>query len=276
MRRSGNESSTALLAITSSALLLPAYQQAKAQTQPDVTEMGLRYSNYEEDDISSSKAFGGRSERMEVDVVQFHMLAPVADNWSFALDVGWEDMSGASPWFVGQSAEGDPKVAALVEMMTALQDEAEGWLRVVELWRFFEAEPEGNTIHIFRPGEDAPAVSLSFPRQPKADGLCLADFVLPPAEGRRDSVALFVVGAGDGVRDRATADRNTGEYLRSHAIQALAVETAEAAAERLHHRLREAWGFPDPPEMTMNDRFRAAYRGKRYSPGAVSSSNAVA
>ena len=163
--------------------------------------------------------------------------------------------------------EGDAKLTALVEMMGELQNEAEGWLRVVELWRFFEAESEGSTIHIFEPGERAPAASLSFPRQPKTDGLCLADFVLPPAGGRRDSVALFVVGAGDGVRDRATADRNAGEYLRSHAIQALAVETAEAAAERLHHRLREAWGFPDPPETTMKDRFRADYRGKRYSPG---------
>ena len=28
-----------------------------------------------------------------------------------------------------------------------------------------------------------------------------------------------------------------------------------------------AWGFPDPPEMTMPDRFQARYRGKRYSSG---------
>ena len=104
-----NKHST-LLALTSSALMLPAYQQARAEAQPDFTEVGLRYSNYEEDDISSSKAFGGSSERMEVDVVQFHMLAPVADEWSVALDVSWEDMSGASPWFVGQSAEGESKV----------------------------------------------------------------------------------------------------------------------------------------------------------------------
>jgi 5-methyltetrahydrofolate--homocysteine methyltransferase len=163
--------------------------------------------------------------------------------------------------------EGDAKVTALVEMMAGLQSEAEGWMRVAELWRFFEAEPDGNAIHVFEPGQASPLASLTFPRQPKADGLCLADFVLLPNDGRRDTIAIFVVCAGEGVRDRATADRTAGEYLRSHAIQALAVETAEAAAERLHHRLREAWGFPDPPGMSMNDRFRAEYRGKRYSPG---------
>ena len=99
-----------LLALTSSALMLPAYQHARAEAPPEFTELGLRYSNYKEDDTRSSKTFGGSSERMEVDVAQFHLLAPVADDWSVALDVAWEDMSGASPWFVGESAQGDAKV----------------------------------------------------------------------------------------------------------------------------------------------------------------------
>jgi len=164
-------------------------------------------------------------------------------------------------------ADRDPKVAALVEMMADLQNEAIDWMRVTEVWRFFEAESHGNRLELFEPGGAAPIQTFDFPRQLKEDGLCLADYVLPPANGQRDTIALFVVGAGDGVRERATADRAAGEYLRSHAIQSLAVETAEAAAERLHHRLRDLWGFPDPPEMTMKDRFRAQYRGKRYSPG---------
>jgi 5-methyltetrahydrofolate--homocysteine methyltransferase len=164
-------------------------------------------------------------------------------------------------------AEGDPKVLSLVELMTELQNEAVEWMRVVEVWRFLEAEPEGNTVHLFEPGGADPIMSFTFPRQPKADGLCLADYVLPPEPGQRDTVALFVVGAGEGVRERAAVDRGSGEYLRSHAIQALAVETAEAAAERLHRRLRGLWGIPDPPELTTKDLFRAAYRGKRYSPG---------
>jgi hypothetical protein len=99
-----------LLALTSSALLLPAYQGALADAQPEFTEIGMRYSKYEEDDILGKKAFGGGGERYEIDVAQFHLLAPVADDWSVAFDVAWEDMSGASPWFVGESVSGDPKV----------------------------------------------------------------------------------------------------------------------------------------------------------------------
>jgi 5-methyltetrahydrofolate--homocysteine methyltransferase len=164
-------------------------------------------------------------------------------------------------------ADNDPKAVALVELIGGLQREAKAWMRVAEVWRFVEAEADGNRIHLFEPGAAAPFLGFEFPRQPKEDGLCLADYVLPPAAGRRDAVAFFVVSAGHGVRERAAAERDRGEYLRSHAIQALAIETAEAAAERLHRRLRELWGFPDPPELTMTDRFRAAYRGKRYSPG---------
>ena len=50
-------------------------------------------------------------------------------------------------------------------------------------------------------------------------------------------------------------------------MQALALETAEACSEWLHRRIREDWGFPDPSEMTMKQRLKNEYRGRRYSPG---------
>ncbi|NQX87966.1 MAG: DUF3570 domain-containing protein [Halioglobus sp.] len=110
MAARNDERNPTLVALTSSALMLPAYQAAQADAPPEYTEVGVRYSKYQEDDILAKKAFGGGSERYEIDVAQFHLLAPVADDWSVALDVGWEDMSGASPWFVGEVAGGPPKV----------------------------------------------------------------------------------------------------------------------------------------------------------------------
>jgi cobalamin-dependent methionine synthase I len=38
-------------------------------------------------------------------------------------------------------------------------------------------------------------------------------------------------------------------------------------AELLHTQIRNMWGFPDKPDMTMLERFRAEYGGKRYSFG---------
>ena len=84
---------------------------------------------------------------------------------------------------------------------------------------------------------------------------------------RNSSKLWFVVTAGEGVREIAEAWKEKGDYLRSHALQALALETAEAFAELLHRKIREMWGFPDPPEMTHLDRWKARYRGVRVSFG---------
>ncbi len=164
-------------------------------------------------------------------------------------------------------ADGDVKAEKLQGVIESLKDEVESWMRVGAVWRFFEAEPEGDAIKLFEAGGGSPAHVFTFGRQTKAGGLCLSDFVLQPRNGVRDSVALFVVGAGSGVRERASAAKEAGEYLASHAMQALAIETAEAAAEWLHGELRALWGFPDPPELEMKDRFAARYRGKRFSFG---------
>jgi 5-methyltetrahydrofolate--homocysteine methyltransferase len=169
--------------------------------------------------------------------------------------------------FANKLAERDPTALDLSELVGRVQDEAEGWMRVVAVWRFYEATSDGNEMALYEPGSDRPLRTLRFPRQPKDDGLCLADYVLPPSGGRRDSVAVFVVGAGEGVRERAQIAKANGEYVKSHGMQALALETAEAAAEWMHRRMRELWGFADPADLTMKDRFAARYRGKRYSFG---------
>jgi 5-methyltetrahydrofolate--homocysteine methyltransferase len=47
----------------------------------------------------------------------------------------------------------------------------------------------------------------------------------------------------------------------------LALELAEGFAERVHHIMRDSWGFPDSAEMTMQERFGARYQGIRVSYG---------
>jgi 5-methyltetrahydrofolate--homocysteine methyltransferase len=138
-------------------------------------------------------------------------------------------------------------------------------MRVRAVWRFFEAEASGNDVVLFEPGGQSPVHHLAFGRQGGGQSLCLADFV---SEDRgRDSVAFFVVSAGEGVRRRAEEAKVIGEYLKSHALQALALETAEAAAEFVHARLRSLWGFEDPLELQLKDLLTGRYRGKRFSPG---------
>jgi len=140
-------------------------------------------------------------------------------------------------------------------------------MKVKAVWRFFEAEAEGDALHLFEAGSNHVAHTYRFRRQTSGDFLCLSDYVLPAKPNERDHVALFVVTAGEGVRERSEKAKNSGYYFQSHGLQALAIETAEACAEWLHRRIREDWGFADPPEMTMAGRFTSRYRGKRYSFG---------
>ncbi|MEX0878927.1 MAG: methionine synthase [Thermoanaerobaculia bacterium] len=159
---------------------------------------------------------------------------------------------------------GDPKLAELERVIAKVQ--AAGWLTARAMYRYFPASSDGNTLHLAVPGGGE--ACFTFPRQVAGERLCLSDFVHPNAPGPpRDSVGLFLTTAGEGVRQRAEDLKAAGEYLLCHALQALAVETAEAAAEWLHRRLREQWGFQDPAETTMRDRFQGRYRGKRYSFG---------
>jgi 5-methyltetrahydrofolate--homocysteine methyltransferase len=163
--------------------------------------------------------------------------------------------------------ERDPKALELFHDMEKVKEAAAKFMKIRAVWQFFEAERAGNSINLFTPGATSPLHTFKFGRQPKSDGLCLSDYVLDVKDGRRDHMAMFVVSAGECVRSHSEEAKQRGEFLMAHGLQALAIETAEGCAEWLHRRLREDWGFPDPPTMTMQERFTSRYRGKRYSFG---------
>ncbi|HZH03140.1 MAG TPA: vitamin B12 dependent-methionine synthase activation domain-containing protein, partial [Myxococcaceae bacterium] len=155
--------------------------------------------------------------------------------------------------------------AMLDELKASLRD---GGMKPRAVFQFFKAGGEGNRIHLFDGESQAAVTTFELPRQEREGGLCLSDFVSPMvAGGARDSLCMFVVTAGGGIRALAERYKAEGNFLKMHAVQALALETAEAYAEMLHTQLRSMWGFPDKPELTMLERFRAEYQGKRYSFG---------
>ena len=171
---------------------------------------------------------------------------------------------------------GDDKALSLKRTLDALKalcrpaPSGQGLMKARAVWRFFPAGSVDDKVVLFDGYDPAKRVTeFAFPRQAASERLCLADYVRPlSAAGQpSDAVALFVVTAGEGIREVYERYKAEGEFLKSHAIQALAVETAEGAAEWLHHKLRAQWGFPDPATTSMMDRFQSHYHGKRYSFG---------
>ena len=162
------------------------------------------------------------------------------------------------------------KALALKETLDALKQELrQGAMEARAVFRFFKAGSQGNTIRLFDGKTGAEATSFDFPRQARAGGVCLADFVRPlgPTGESTDNLCLFLVTAGRGIRALAERFKEQGDFVKMHGVQALALETAEAYAELLHSRIRSMWGEPDRPDLTMLERFRAEYPGKRYSFG---------
>ncbi len=162
------------------------------------------------------------------------------------------------------------KAREIFEMIEELKQKYQGEVIVPKaVYQFFKAKSLGNEIFIYDAEGKNILAKFNFPREPKPNGLCLADYLLPTSNEEFDSLALFAVTAAASGKLREVAEKlkNAGDYLKSHALQILALESAEAYAECLHAKLRAQWGFADSPTLTMMERFQAKYQGKRYSFG---------
>jgi len=131
------------------------------------------------------------------------------------------------------------------------------------IYQYFEAQSKDNELIVT--ALNGEQTSFNFPRQNKEEGLCLSDYISP--ESGKDNICLFLVTVGEQIREEAEKLKDAGNYLHSHIISALALESAEAYAEYLHSRIRSHWGQTDRSDMTKLEMFQAKYPGKRYSFG---------
>lgn len=165
-------------------------------------------------------------------------------------------------------AAGDEKAIKLhqtvEEMLERIQ--REGLIKPQALYRFYPANGDGNDLVLYHT-DGSEAYRFTLPRQSERERLCVADFVRPLAGGERDTMALFTVTCGLGVREISEQWKAAGDYLNSHLLQALALELAEATAEYLHQRIRTSWGIVDDASLTMKQVYNAEYQGIRVSFG---------
>ena len=97
-----------LSALTSSALALPGIAgSASADAPIERAEASAAFSYYKEDNLSPSKFSSGSRDRYEVFTGQLRFDLPVSQRVDLGLQVLYEEMSGASPWFVVPGAQGE-------------------------------------------------------------------------------------------------------------------------------------------------------------------------
>ncbi|MCY9657363.1 methionine synthase [Paenibacillus chondroitinus] len=143
-----------------------------------------------------------------------------------------------------------------------------GIIKAHGMYRFFPAQSSGNDVIVYDPQDHSKVLeTFTFPRQDKEPYLCLADYLKSVESGQMDYVGFLLVTAGHDINELAKEWRDKGDYLKSHALQATALEVAEGFAERIHHIMRDVWGIADRVDMTMQERFGAKYIGQRFSFG---------
>jgi 5-methyltetrahydrofolate--homocysteine methyltransferase len=143
-----------------------------------------------------------------------------------------------------------------------------GVLRPAVAYGYFAVNSDGDDLVVWKDtSRSAEWLRFTFPRQPAAPWLSIADFFRPTGSGEEDFAAFHVVTVGAAVSEETArlfaADRYQ-DYLHLHG---LGVEMAEALAEYWHRRIREEWGFAGEDGPTLTGLFRQQYRGGRYSWG---------
>jgi len=131
--------------------------------------------------------------------------------------------------------------------------QARGFLVPKVVYGYFPCHAQGNDLVVLDPVHRRSELArLKFPRQPDDRTLCLADYFRE--EPGTDVVAFQVVTMGDAAARVAEEAQERGDYSRALFLHGLAVEAAEALADRWHGEVRRELGL-------------APEEGKRYSPG---------
>jgi 5-methyltetrahydrofolate--homocysteine methyltransferase len=168
--------------------------------------------------------------------------------------------------------------------------QSQDYLRPRALLGYFPCNADGNELIIWDPDDFDPAhprelERLVFPRQPRHDRICLADFYRPwsgagaglgagaaPGAGAADGaggtdvVAIQAVTAGDAVTELMASLEAQGEFAEQLFVHGLGNQTAEGMAEWLHARVRSdlgieaaqgrrySWGYPACPEQSEHEK----------------------
>jgi 5-methyltetrahydrofolate--homocysteine methyltransferase len=132
---------------------------------------------------------------------------------------------------------------------------------------YFPCYSEGNEVVVLDPDDRETVLErLVFPRQPKHDRICLADFYRPRQSDELDVVALQAVTAGDEVTELMARLEVEGEFAEQLFVHGLGVQTAEGLAEWLHACVRRdlgigreqgrrySWGYPACPEQSEHEK----------------------
>ncbi len=167
-----------------------------------------------------------------------------------------------------------PKIGAAARALydegNRLLDEVvqKGTLRARAVTASWPANSDGDDILVWtdatRSAERArfPMLRQQQSKDERSPCRSLADYLAPKDSGLVDWLGGFAVTAGLGAEELAADYQADGDDYRAILVKALADRLAEAGAELLHERARQAWGH-EARELSNQERIAEKYRGIR-------------
>ncbi|MDE1156372.1 MAG: methionine synthase [Acidobacteriaceae bacterium] len=141
----------------------------------------------------------------------------------------------------------------------------EKWVTARGVYGLFEANAVGDDVVL------ADGTVLHFLRQQavREGDVCrsLSDYIAPKETGLKDSIGMFTVTSGIGLKEIVERFRAEHDDYSAIMAEAIADRLAEAFAERLHKQVRDDWGFGLTENLTPEELIREGYRGIRPAPG---------
>jgi 5-methyltetrahydrofolate--homocysteine methyltransferase len=181
----------------------------------------------------------------------------------FKLHWGGKGVKGEAWRRLVEGSDEEEGFAARLERMWDEQD----YLRPRARLGYFPCNADGNELIVFDPEDPGHELErLVFPRQPRHDRICLADFFRPLESGERDLVALQGVTVGPEVTELIARLEREGEFAEQLYVHGLGVQAAEGLAEWLHSQVRRqlgidldqgrrySWGYPACPDQSEHEK----------------------
>jgi len=241
-------------------------------TGPPTTDDSVRSAARIDNPIPEPPFWGAREIEADLDEVYPYLDRHVL----FKLHWGGRGKKGEEWRRIVEGHDGDEGFAHRLQRMWREQDYLHPRVRV----GYFPCNADGNELVVFDPEDPERELErLVFPRQPRHDRICLADFFRPlrdpgaPAggaeqadEGVRDVVVLQAVTVGPEVTERIAQLERDGEFAEQLYTHGLGVQAAEGLAEWSHARARAAlgieldqgrrysWGYPACPDQSEHEK----------------------
>ena len=199
----------------------------------------------------------------EVEVDLAEVFAHLDRHVLFKLHWGGRGRKGEEWRRIVEGHDGEEGFAPKLERMWGEQD----YLRPRVRRGFFPCASDGNELVVFDPEDPERELErFTFPRQPRHDRICLADFYRPITDSERDVVAFQAVTVGSEVSERIGQLEREGEFAEQLFVHGLGVQAAEGLAEWSHAQIRRelgidagqgrrySWGYPACPDQSEHEK----------------------